>query len=635
MKILHVSYHYGCASDLNYVFKTLGHDITFLEATCWPYTISEDLANNIWNERRDYFQSFDVIITSDTVALSMPFLLHFEELKPRLVVWICNRFNIFMEKVPSFLPLLQKYKNRISIIPYIEYERRWCSKFGLHIGYETINPLGRHIEKYICNESVMHRIFRPLNRSCQTRSDDETIFVPDYHNNKRLVSILSNNQISFVHGRYMDVNEIKPYKAVATLPDAFGKIFYHEAIQHEIPLLLPSPSFIDKLVKEDDYHLTSKQHEDRDDIHVYCEYYKYKHCYAYYDSYDDLVNKLRNMDDVLNNLKETLAAQKDIIHDRIINQWKRVLSVQPSTITAAIYNGLPGHHEMIGHAIEYCRLRGYQPIVYTNYENEYGWIDFYKRQFDDLAVHSHDEFVNNTNASDIVFLLTDDDWVFPAGNVDNKKIVCIDHWYKIRRNSNIKRVDIRKFERTENDRWALPTYKTIDRSEKIALLRSEQKIRIGCVGLGGSLDVQNMKRLFKNFDDIEFYVFKNSKYTIDNMGNENIKGFIEEKATNMIEALKKCHYSLLLPEDCCYYHEKMSGSIPLAFATGCRIITTSRIQELYGLGSCFVIDPSGEPFALPPLDDNDIGIVYDELGMLLDRRNKWYDKFADDIRQGL
>ena len=334
MKILHITYHYGCASDLNYVFKTLGHEITFFDATCWPYTITEDIAKNIWNERKDYFQSFDIIITSDTVALSMIFLVHFEELRARLIIWICNRFNFAMDTVGNFIPLLQKYKDRINIIPYIEYEKHWCSRFGLEICHDTINPLGRHAEKYICNESVMNRIFCPLNRSHQTKPDNETIFVPDYHNNKRLLPILINNHVSFVHGRYLDVNEIKPYKAVVTLPDAFGKFFYHEAIQHNIILLMPSTSFFDSLAKINDYGITSKNSETRDDIHVYCEYYsKYKNCYIYYNSYEDLITKISDLDNYIPEIKNILQEQKEIIHSHILKQWETVLAIEPRNST--------------------------------------------------------------------------------------------------------------------------------------------------------------------------------------------------------------------------------------------------------------------------------------------------------------
>ena len=82
MKILHLSFHYGCISDLDTVFKTLGHEVVHqFNKRKIPYTISEQLAHQLWNQHKNYYNEFDIIITSDTVALYKIFQMKLNEIK--------------------------------------------------------------------------------------------------------------------------------------------------------------------------------------------------------------------------------------------------------------------------------------------------------------------------------------------------------------------------------------------------------------------------------------------------------------------------------------------------------------------------------------------------------------------------
>jgi hypothetical protein len=635
MKVLHLTYHYGCANDLNYIFKKLGHQITFADTTCWPYLINQDIAEQIWSSHKELFQSFDLIITSDTVALSLPLLLHYNELKPKLMIWICNRFNVFMDNVPILTNLLKKYESEITIIPYIEFERIWCRKCGVSITHETINPLGRHDEQYMCNETIMHKIFSPLDRSRQTKSDQESIFVPDYNNNKRLIPFLEQNAISFVHGRYMDIHEVIPYKAILSLPDAFGKILYHEAIQQEIVLLIPSPKFITELVKGDDYSFTSKVYEQTDNFYIHCEYFKYKNCYLYFDSFEDLIYKIRNIDLFYNTIKETLRIQKNIIHDRILKQWELAIhnTIRPK-ICIAIYNGLECHHEMIGHALEYCKEKQFKPIVYYNEKSLYSWMNYYKELFGEFIHYPYTQYSNDILFKDHInatLLLTDDDYNFPESIIQPNKVICIDHFHIIRRIRNLKRIDIRPFERTHNDKWVLPVYGNIMHEHKRSLLQNQTKLRIACIGEGAIFDIEYIKTQLTNFNEIEFYLFYREDIPyLRSLANEypNIHLSIALSCNQLIDILKQCHYSLFVPYPILshmYHYEKISGSIPLAFATGCRIITLKSLADQFKLDSCFIIDHPSGPVQLPFVTDPDLNGVYQELDELRRRRNKWYD----------
>ena len=55
------------------------------------YNIGHQRAETVWNRHKDYFDKFDVIVTSDTAPLSRIFLQNGWR-KP-LIIWVCNRFD--------------------------------------------------------------------------------------------------------------------------------------------------------------------------------------------------------------------------------------------------------------------------------------------------------------------------------------------------------------------------------------------------------------------------------------------------------------------------------------------------------------------------------------------------------------
>ena len=331
-KILHLTYHYGCANDANYIFKQLGYDITFFHATIWPYTITYELAIQIWNENKHIFQEYDIILTSDTTALSYPFLLHIAELKPKLIIWVCNRYNIGMENNKEFTALFKQalVLPNVKIVPYTKFEIEWCLRDGIHLREPIINALGRHIEPYISDPIIMNRIFTDCIYTNLTRPYNQSFFVPDYHNNHKLYNFLCSRGISTVTGRYTDINEIKCYKAVITLPDAVSKFFYFEAIQHDINLLLPSLTFLKELIQDPYYTFTSKQYIDVRSLGCYCDYYRNPEYYIYFESFDNLIEKLNSI-----KLNTNIIRKKH--HDETLLKWSRILWCKSNKLCCICY----------------------------------------------------------------------------------------------------------------------------------------------------------------------------------------------------------------------------------------------------------------------------------------------------------
>ena len=64
-KVLHLSHHYGCLKDHQYVCDQLGLELTN-KLTIWnqilerdTYVITKEIADRVWQENKDYFDSFD------------------------------------------------------------------------------------------------------------------------------------------------------------------------------------------------------------------------------------------------------------------------------------------------------------------------------------------------------------------------------------------------------------------------------------------------------------------------------------------------------------------------------------------------------------------------------------------------
>ena len=103
-KALHLTFHKGCESELATISEALSIELQtwfipdlpvhFLDGVAHGnalYNIGHERAERIWNLHKEYFEQFDVIITSDTAPLARIFLQN--GFKKPLIIWICNRFD--------------------------------------------------------------------------------------------------------------------------------------------------------------------------------------------------------------------------------------------------------------------------------------------------------------------------------------------------------------------------------------------------------------------------------------------------------------------------------------------------------------------------------------------------------------
>lgn len=337
MKILHVSFHCGCISDIQSVFEKLGHDVahSYLKYKV-PYTVTESIAHKMWMDNKSYFNTFDIIITTDTVALSYPFILHLNELKPHLIILNCNRFTYGMEHEHRFIRLLQdiqsdvSYLSKVTYIPYTDFERIWCGRFNIFLHERAIMPYGKY-PKHINDAEDMKLSFQEKEKQYQHDQDANTIFIQRYHNHHvftDLAKMLATNGISCVRGSYVDIKELTNYKAAVVLPDQFSKYFVFESIQSELVVFLPTTRFLMELVQQNGYYFNIEGSSGRltPEFVNLCEWTKYPEARVLFDSFDDMINKIKTVTpEIIEQKKKWCRFYGSVIEKEHVLQWNNIL----------------------------------------------------------------------------------------------------------------------------------------------------------------------------------------------------------------------------------------------------------------------------------------------------------------------
>lgn len=334
MKVLHLSFHKGCINDLNSVCQELNIDCDVLssikgcntsntiEGLQLPngqhYNITMERATMYWNKYKDYFNSYDCIVTSDTVALSRIFLQN--NWNKKLIIWICNRFDYTHHPVIGgsfpdnhFYSLLQKATKtaNVHIIGYTPFETIYARLKGIDLGNNIIKPTG--------NISITYK------ENIQTNPEyNNTIFVPPYHNDTKLLNlkqIIEELGFKCYSGKYNGPYDLCNYRAVVHIPYAWSNLAFFEMFQLCIVYFIPSLSFLKELMKGN-FFWSPPLLIDKLEV---SEWYlpEHKDYLIYFDSWKDLQQKIQTY-----NYDEHKAKQKafGISHsNEMILKWKKLL----------------------------------------------------------------------------------------------------------------------------------------------------------------------------------------------------------------------------------------------------------------------------------------------------------------------
>jgi hypothetical protein len=330
MRILHISFHMGCHNEITNVVKLLNDKynkkitLSFLEfndGTRGKYNIGYERAEKYWNKHKEYFNRFDLIITSDTAPISRVFLQN--GWNKKLIIWINNRFDYcdvatndcnFPDEDYYKLFSEAVLKENITIIGYTEFENYYCREIrGIDVGDKVIKPIG-HVSNVYSNANLM-----------KIENKNETFFVGPYHNDNIMMNLTEKlKELNFLvyNGRFNGPCDLAEFKAVIHIPYAWSNYSLFEGIQLGIVYFIPSKDFLLRL-KRDKNFFWSPPYNDNN-LHL-AEWYneENKNCFVYFENWDDLKIKLYTTN--YEKKKEYLKEFGEKHKNKMLELWEKLL----------------------------------------------------------------------------------------------------------------------------------------------------------------------------------------------------------------------------------------------------------------------------------------------------------------------
>ena len=337
LKVLHLTFHKGCKQE----FEKVAHELS-LDLTTWfipnlppyyfdeqakgnaLYNIGHDRAERIWLSHKDYFETFDVILTSDTAPLARIFLQN-GWTKP-LLVWICNRFDYtdatsldcdFPD--PEFYELFSHAMSlrNVKMIAYTAFEHHYTKTKGVDTGNLTITPIG--FNDLLDNAEV----------SCipQDIIKSNTFFLPPYHNETIFMNLSEkciNLGIPAYCGRYNGPLNLKDFKGIIHLPYSWSNLALFENMQMGIPYFIPSIKFLHELLLQGKYFHPNASCLIHEELYKLSEWYSPENSaiFTYFDSWEDLQEKIAKGDYDEIRKQTLLHAHKK--KETMLERWKAI-----------------------------------------------------------------------------------------------------------------------------------------------------------------------------------------------------------------------------------------------------------------------------------------------------------------------
>jgi hypothetical protein len=333
LKVLHLSFHQGCIREITYIAEALGLDLTsiFVQRDWMPtndfdgktkgnaiYNVNHERAHDAWLHHQDFFNQFDIIMTSDTAPLSRIFLQNNWE-KP-LITWICNRFDYvdlgtrdksFPDR--EYYDLFAQAANRknVHIISYTAFEHTYArADKHIEIGTRTIKPSG------MFKNDLSHSLIPAHIKK------EETFFIPPYDNDRSLGVEEQCRKLGIpcYHGRYNGPADLEQFKGIIHIPYSWSNLALFENMQLGIPYFIPTKEFLlDNLKKRriwwpDGNYMFTYAH--------LAEWYDTanKDCFIYFDSWKDLKQKIEKTN--YNVVRARIRAFGKKHQEKTLKQWK-------------------------------------------------------------------------------------------------------------------------------------------------------------------------------------------------------------------------------------------------------------------------------------------------------------------------
>ena len=325
LRILLVENSIISKNDFEYIAKKLHFHLEFIKIN--KFNITEEIASEIWNENKDFYNTFDFIIVTFNSSLCRIFLQN--NFKKQLVIWIVNRFDYAHQPDASevgfpdnkYYDLIKKATTKpnvliINITHFDSYYTR-CIK-NIDVGEIIIKPIGiKNKNKFI---------------STKLENKNNTFFIGPYYNDNNMLDLASKvKSLGFkvYNGTYNGPYDLAEFAGVIHIPYSWTNFALFEALQLGIIYFIPSLKFLKFLI---DHPLSGDKKNHffwsppliKDMLYI-SEWYsdEFKDNIIYFDSFNDLKEKINNLNyEVLkNNIK-----QNGIYHkENMLNKWKTFL----------------------------------------------------------------------------------------------------------------------------------------------------------------------------------------------------------------------------------------------------------------------------------------------------------------------
>jgi hypothetical protein len=273
MKILHVTFHIGTCNALKSVLDlpdvSLETRIVTSGIDGYFYNMTSQRALNAWNLHKDYYNQFDVIVTSDTAPLSR--ILIEGSFKGKILIWISNRFDYGDSRDPEEFPdedyydLLRNREINTYLIANCQFESIYASKKWIAVD-DVINPASK---PYYVDEK-------------------EGYYVPMYSNDTLfyLCEKCFANEIQVTTGRYKDQDALAHFKAVVHLPYTWNSIALWDALACGVAYYVPTKEFLLQLAEKKGYWFQNANY--LKNYIDYCEFYRNDKFVKYFNSFEEL-----------------------------------------------------------------------------------------------------------------------------------------------------------------------------------------------------------------------------------------------------------------------------------------------------------------------------------------------------------
>lgn len=324
MKILHITYHSGCKLTVDFIAKSFGYEVE-TQIADWNYNIGHERAKEVWNKYKDFYNQFDVVITSDTAALSRIFLQN--NFSGKLVIWVCNRFDYADQASndckfpdPEYYQLFNQAskKKNVKIFSYTKFEHEYAGKYKNTFWDNTkiLKPCSSVEDKEFIT------LFPPeIDKS-------KTFFIPQYHNETIFMNLKSKCdelKIPSYVGRYSGPIDLKGIKGLISIPYGWSTLALFENWSIGNVYFIPSKKFLLTLSKQHNFWWQDSHALDA--LIESSEWYLPEHqeLFIYFDNWDHLKH-LSEQTELLQNKKNKVAEFSKNHTEKTLLQWRSVFN---------------------------------------------------------------------------------------------------------------------------------------------------------------------------------------------------------------------------------------------------------------------------------------------------------------------